>query len=240
MARIKIPIVDLRPTQLTLGMSEVTMRAAKIIKLSPDDREAYLDSKAIPHVIGPDKQIFMVDHHHLARALWSLDIHEAVLGDQFADWSDMEIKSFWRKMESNGYCWPIDADGNRRPYAAIPHHVGDLTDNVWRSLAQNCVERHSESRYAIPGVHLGRLFSHIHEPAADRIPIRTRRRSGDETRRLSEAQDLPGVSGLTVAEAHRVGLGLSTRQSAWSGVSRLGDALGVAIFVFLRLRIGEL
>jgi len=40
MARVKIPIADLRPTQLTLGLSEVTRRAAKIAKLSPEDREA--------------------------------------------------------------------------------------------------------------------------------------------------------------------------------------------------------
>ena len=119
MARIKIPIGDLRPTQLTLGMSEVTMRAAKIIKLSPDDREAYLDSKAIPHVIGPGKQIFMVDHHHLARALWSIDIHEAVPGDQFADWSDLETKSFWRKMEFERL---LLADRCRRQSSAICRH----------------------------------------------------------------------------------------------------------------------
>jgi hypothetical protein len=136
MARVKIPIADLRPTQLTLGLSEVALRAAKISKLSPRDREAYLDRKSIPHVIGPGKHIYIVDHHHLARALWSLGIREAVLGDQLFDWSDLEIGPFWRKMEANGYCWPIDADGNRRPNAAIPHHVGDLTDNVWRSLAR--------------------------------------------------------------------------------------------------------
>src|SRR5664279_6461093 len=112
------------------------MRAAKIAKLSPDDRETYFERMSIPHVIGPGKRIYIVDHHHMVRALWSLDIREAVLVDQLADWSDLEIGPFWRKMESKGYCWPIDADGNRRPYAAIPHHISELTDNVWRSLAR--------------------------------------------------------------------------------------------------------
>jgi hypothetical protein len=101
MARIKIPIADIRPTQLTLGLSEVTRRAAKIAKLSPEDREAYFERKAIPHVIGPGKRIYIVNHHHLARALWSLDVREAVLGDQLADWSDFEIGPFWRMMESS-------------------------------------------------------------------------------------------------------------------------------------------
>jgi hypothetical protein len=132
----KIRIADLRPTQLTLGLSEVAKRAAKIGKMSPKERETYIDRKSIPHVIGPIGRIYMVDHHHMARALWSLDVSEAAIGERLADWSDLEIKPFWRKMEAKGYCWPIDADGNRRPYAAIPHHVKDLTDNVWRSLAR--------------------------------------------------------------------------------------------------------
>jgi hypothetical protein len=196
MARIKIPIADLRPTQLTLGMSEVTMRAAKIVNLSPDKREAYLDRKALPHVIGPGKQIFMVDHHHLARALWSLDIHEAVLGDQLADWSDLETKPFWRTMESNGYCWPIDADGNRRPYAAIPLHVGDLTDNVWRSLARKLRGKAFENldtpfQEFIWGDYFRtfmsrRLIEFQFELAAD---------LATKLARLGEAQDLPGFRG---------------------------------------------
>ena len=196
MARLNALIADLRPTQLTLGMSEVTLRAAKIIKLSPDDRAAYLERKAIPHVIGPGKQIFMVDHHHLARTLWSLDIQEAVLGDQHADWSDLEVRSFWRKMESNGYCWPIDADGNRRPYAAIPLHVGDLTDNVWRSLARKLRGKAFENldtpfQEFIWGDYFRtfmsrRLIEFQFELAAD---------LATKLARLSEAQDLPGFRG---------------------------------------------
>jgi hypothetical protein len=136
MAYTKVQIADLRPTQLTLGFSEVAERAAKLEKQSPADRKSYLEKKAIPHVIGPGKRIYMVDHHHLARALWSINIREAVLGDTLADWSDLEDRPFWRTMEKNGYCWSIDTDGNRRPFAAIPHHISELTDNVWRSLAR--------------------------------------------------------------------------------------------------------
>ena len=137
MAGTKVKIADLRPTQLTLGLAEVDERAAKLGEMTPADREAYLQHKAIPHVLGPEKQIYMVDHHHLARALWKLKIPEAVLGDRLADWSDLETKAFWQTMEKRGYCWPIDAEGNRRPYAAIPASIAALTDNVWRTLARS-------------------------------------------------------------------------------------------------------
>jgi hypothetical protein len=196
MARIKTPIGDLRPTQLTLGMSEVTMRAAKIIKLSPDDREAYLDSKAIPHVIGPDKQIFMVDHHHLARALWSLDIREAVLGKQLEDWSDLETGPFWRKMEAKGYCWPIDADGNRRPYAGIPHHVGDLTDNVWRSLARRVRgEAFTDLDTPFQEFIWGDYFRTFMSRRLIELRFDLAAEMATKLARLDEAQDLPGFLG---------------------------------------------
>lgn len=59
-----------------------------------------------------------------------------MLGEELADWSDLDNKQFWKKMDSSGYCWAIDSHGHRRPYSAIPKHIRELTDNVWRSLAR--------------------------------------------------------------------------------------------------------
>jgi hypothetical protein len=196
MARSKIQIAELRPTQLTLGMSEVTKRAASIAKLSIDDREAYLDQKAIPHVVGPGKQIYIVDHHHLVRSLLEIGIREAVLGDQLNEWSDMEIRSFWRRMESNGYCWPIDADGNRRPYAAIPQHVGDLTDNVWRSLARK-VRGNAFQNLDTPFQEFmwGDFFRTFMSRRLIELQFDLAVDVATKLARLSEAQDLPGFLG---------------------------------------------
>ena len=170
--------------------------AAKIAAMTPADREAHLERKPVPHVLGPGKKIYIVDHHHLARALWSLKIPEAVLGDRVADWSGLEAKAFWRMMESKGYCWPIDADGNRRPYAAIPASIGDLTDNVWRTLARRV---------------RGKAFENLDTPFQEFMrgdyfrTFMTRRLIESEFElavelatklaRLSEAQDLPGFRG---------------------------------------------
>ena len=119
MAATKAPIADMRPTQLTLGLSEVEERAAKIGAMTPSEREAHLERKAIPHVLGPGKKIYIVDHHHLARALWSLKIPEAILGDRVADWSGLEPKAFWRMMESKGY---LLADRRRRQSQTLRRH----------------------------------------------------------------------------------------------------------------------
>src|SRR5258708_25752436 len=102
MAHTKVQIADLRPTQLTLGLLEVKERAVKLEKQSSANRKSYLEKKAIPYVLGPGKHIYIVDHHHLARALWSIDIREALLGEKVADWSELAERPFWRKMEKNG------------------------------------------------------------------------------------------------------------------------------------------
>jgi hypothetical protein len=85
---------------MTLGLDEVANRAAKIAEMEPPDVEALLKKKPIPYVLGPKKQIYIVDHHHLARALWSLKIPEAILGERLADWSNKETKDFWRQMRT--------------------------------------------------------------------------------------------------------------------------------------------
>ena len=132
----RVSIERLRPTQLTLGLDDVRRRRAKIAAMSPADFDAYLERKAVPHVIGPGGAVYMTDHHHLVRALWEEGRPEAVLGLCVADWSRMDARTFWARMDDEALCWPIDADGNRRPFAAIPDHVRDLTDNPWRTLAR--------------------------------------------------------------------------------------------------------
>ncbi len=136
MAGREILIDDLCPTQLTLGLEDVNRRAKKMRLLEPNELARLIEKKSIPYVIGPQGGIYIVDHHHLCRALWSIGQKKAVLGKELADWSDLEVKEFWRRMDKNGYCWAIDSQGHRRPYSAIPKHVCELTDNVWRSLAR--------------------------------------------------------------------------------------------------------
>jgi hypothetical protein len=136
MADKSILIDDLRPTQLTLGLADVARRAKKMALLRASELNVLLKKKSIPYVVGPKKEIYIVDHHHLCRALWIIDKKKALLGEELADWSDLDNKQFWKKMDSSGYCWAIDSHGHRRPYSAIPKHIRELTDNVWRSLAR--------------------------------------------------------------------------------------------------------
>ena len=196
MAGPKVQIADLRPTQLTLGLAEVEERAAKIAAMTPSEREAYLARKPFPYVLGPGKQIYVVDHHHLARALWSLKTPEVILGDRHGDWSGLETKAFWRMMESKGYCWPIDADGNRRPYAVISASIADLTDNVWRTLARHVRGKAFEDHDTpFQEFMWGDYFRTFMSRRLIELQFDLAAELAKKLARLSEAQDLPGYWG---------------------------------------------
>ncbi|MEP9377896.1 ParB-like protein [Aquabacter sp. CN5-332] len=137
MSKREVEIADLHPTQLTLGLVEVAKRAKRMSALGKRELDALVEDKPVPCVIGPKGRLYMIDHHHLCRALL-LCGRNTVFQDVSAtkDWSHMELHEFWPAMDKAGMCWPIDADGNRRPYARIPDHVRALTDNPWRTLAR--------------------------------------------------------------------------------------------------------
>ncbi|TBW40930.1 chromosome partitioning protein ParB [Siculibacillus lacustris] len=193
MAQKTIAVADLRPTQLTLGLAEVSERAQKLVAMNAGDRRDYLARKAIPHVIGPGGRIFMVDHHHLVRALWKVDLEGAVLGDCLDDWSGDDFPTFWRRMKAAARCWPIDAEGNQRPFAAIPTHVKDLTDNPWRSLARRVRDRaFTDDDTPFQEFMWGDYFRSFMSRRLLEIDLDLAADLALKLARLDEAQDLPG------------------------------------------------
>ena len=153
---------------MKLGLDEVASRAAKIADLAPSELEALLKKKPIPYVLGPEKQIYIVDHHHLARALWSLNIPEAILGDRLADWSDKETKEFWRLMEFEPLLL-AHRRGRQSPALCRYSHLDRGPHRQYLADARTASARQGvrRPRYAISGVHVGRLLPHVHEPAPD-------------------------------------------------------------------------
>jgi Putative ParB-like nuclease len=68
-----IPILSLRPTQMTVGMREVKEKRKRLRehwrKHKKIKQGQFLGRHMIPVVLGPDQRHYVVDHHHLARAL---------------------------------------------------------------------------------------------------------------------------------------------------------------------------
>jgi hypothetical protein len=129
-----VPIEDLRPTQITVGMREVREKRERWRQYKGNKKSEYLGKHMIPVILGPKQRHYVIDHHHLSRAL--LDEGEKhVLVTVVADLKALEPDAFWVVLDHRALVHPYDEDGQRRSFRAIPKSVGDLVDDPFRSLA---------------------------------------------------------------------------------------------------------
>ena len=132
-----IVINELRPTQITVGMIEVAEKQRQIMEMMrhhPHRLRQYLVDHAIPTVAGYNGHYFLVDHHHLGRALWEAGVESGPF-EVIGDLSALEKDEFWREMDRLGWVHPYDETGRKRDFSEIPHHVKSLRDDPYRSLA---------------------------------------------------------------------------------------------------------
>ena len=129
-----VAIADLRPTQITVGMREVLNKRKRWRELGAKKDQKFLGKHIIPVVLGPKQRPYVVDHHHLARALHEEGVKEVaiVVGNNL---SGLDRDAFWTVMDNRNWMHPYDAEGVRRPYRDIPKSVADLIDDPFRSLA---------------------------------------------------------------------------------------------------------
>ena len=129
-----VAIADLRPTQITVGFREVAEKRDAWKKKSGAKGSVFLGAHMIPVILGPKNRPYVIDHHHLARALLEAGQTE-ILTNTVADLSTLTKASFWVVMDCKGWCHPYDAAGKRHDFADIPTAVADLVDDPFRSLA---------------------------------------------------------------------------------------------------------
>lgn len=129
-----VDIADLRPTQMTVGMREVDQKRKDWRGLAPAKTGSFLGHHMIPVVRGPKSRYYVIDHHHLARALHDEGVTQVAVSP-VADLRALEKDEFWTFMDNRGWMHPFDADGQRQPRTALPKSVADLEDDPYRSLA---------------------------------------------------------------------------------------------------------
>jgi hypothetical protein len=129
------PILDLRPTQMTVGMREVKEKRKRWREQKSKKKQAdSLGKHMIPVVRGPDKRYYVVDHHHLAHALHDEGVKD-ILVTVIGDLSMVEQEAFWGVMDNKRWVYPYDAKGERRHFKDLPKSIEDLKDDPFRSLA---------------------------------------------------------------------------------------------------------
>jgi len=130
-----IPILSLRPTQMTVGMREVQEKRKRWREHKSKKKQAeLLGQHMIPVVLGPDRRCYVIDHHHLARALHEEGVKD-ILVTVVADLGMVEPDAFWGVLDNKRWVYPYDAKGERRHFRDIPKSITGLKDDPFRSLA---------------------------------------------------------------------------------------------------------
>ncbi|MDA9530111.1 MULTISPECIES: ParB-like protein [unclassified Bradyrhizobium] len=129
-----VPILSLRPTQMTVGMREVREKRKRWRERDEEKQADLLGKHMIPVVCGPDSRYYVIDHHHLGRALHDEGVKE-VLVTIVGDLRMVEREAFWGVMDNKRWVYPYDAKGERRSFRDLPKSVADLKDDPFRSLA---------------------------------------------------------------------------------------------------------
>ena len=130
----KADLHRLRPTQITVGYAEVEQKRGLWSGMGKGERQKFLDRHWFPAVRGPSDNFYIVDHHHLGRALLEEGVQQSFVV-LLKDLGQLDKDEFWTVMDHHQWVPPYDARGRRRPVADLPKALGELADDPYRSLA---------------------------------------------------------------------------------------------------------
>jgi hypothetical protein len=191
-----VRLARLRPTQLTVGYMEVTIKAREWARLPRKHLKAELESHVFPAVIGPKGEHYIIDHHHLGIALIEQGVREGYVA-VLDDLSYLEPTVFWRTMEFRSWSHPYDRRGRRCDYRDMPRRLKDLQDDPYRSLAGIVRRAGGYAKDEAPFVEF--LWADYFRPrVAAKLIRRAPARARQAALRLAhseEARYLPGWSG---------------------------------------------
>ena len=77
---LEIPLRDLRPTQLCVGLAEIQSRINDFRRDTNEQRRNYLQQKPVPLVRSAAGDLWMIDRHHRLRGLMDLDPEATAFG----------------------------------------------------------------------------------------------------------------------------------------------------------------
>jgi hypothetical protein len=129
-----VAIADLRPTQITVGMREVQAKRARWREKKGKKGAEFLGKHMIPVILGPKDRHYVIDHHHLARALHEERVKNIAI-TVVGNLSMLERDAFWFVLDNRNWMHPFDDKGRRLDYKHIPRSIDDLVDDPFRSLS---------------------------------------------------------------------------------------------------------
>ena len=141
---------ELGVTQASFGAIVAECKREKLDAMDSDDRVSYLRKHQVPVVVAPkadDSRMYMVDHHHLSRAVLDSSVESSdgkyvyVCVDDKAD-KDLDMASFWNSVMRDRV-WLKDAHGDSIDVSQLPASVAQLANDPFRTLGWYTRESHA-------------------------------------------------------------------------------------------------
>lgn len=199
-------ISELRPTQITVGLGEVAERRNHWRAQQGKRAARYLGKHMIPVILGPQGRHYLIDNHHLARALYDEGV-KSVLTLVIADLRKLDASAFWFVMDNRGWLHPYDERGRRCSHEDLPSSVKGLRDDPFRSLAGQLRRSGGFAKETIPFAEF--LWADfLRRRLKRKLVEKNFRRALKEAMKLAKtgvADYLPGWCGPAVAEGLAAG-----------------------------------
>jgi hypothetical protein len=113
------------------------------------NRKQFLARHMVPVLLGPNGHRYVLDHHHLARALLDDGVTKVTV-TTIADLSQLPKPAFWIYLDNRGWCHPYDDRGKRVGFGEIPRRIADLSDDPFRSLSGETQRRGGFAKIVTP------------------------------------------------------------------------------------------
>jgi len=132
---------DVKPSQFSFGAVEVRCKIDRFESMTDSQLKAYLEDPArrVEIIIGPNDKYYLLDGHHMSRALLDADVPnklKVIQCNVVENWSSKTQEEFWELMLNEHKLWLFDENGIA-PFA--PEHLSSsidgLLDDPYRTLA---------------------------------------------------------------------------------------------------------
>ncbi|MFL9597603.1 ParB-like protein [Aeromonas veronii] len=192
----EIGIDALHPTQGGVGQIQVDETQATLAGMSAKQLDKLMKKKEIPVVIAPDGSYWLVDRHHLTKALWQQGVKDArvkVIGRL------QDKANFWSQMQNNHWAWLKDEKGQPLTPEQLPTSIDKLPDYPYRTLAGLLQDagyfRKDKQVYFVEFAWASWLGKQMQWMPVDNSNLTARLQQAKRLACGSDASDLPGYPG---------------------------------------------
>jgi len=132
---LEVPVAQLQPTQLCVGLAEVRHRRGDFAEESAKDRRRYLRGKPVPLVRNASGGLWMLDRHHRLSGLIAVDPDATAFGYVALELDLADRREVLQALLQRGWLYLHDARGQGpQPAERLPTGLHDLQDDPYRSL----------------------------------------------------------------------------------------------------------